>query len=415
MAEGSAVWRPFGQLHEAPMAVAIRGFVVFGAGKQRRNMDKEMNRSFGVRVTFNDHMRDLGEAVMNARAMRAFDIAAESYPIHRLVRCTARRPMEQVFDDLALNAGLAAQRLYAGSLLLDGPGVFVQVDGRRKLAYCSCTFKIWARDIALAEATRVNLFRIVGDERVRNQLFVVDWRMRDRDGDPAAATFEEVADDVLLDEAYPMLGEPVQQFVDRYVRAPESVLILMGPPGTGKTRLVRAILGAMSQHKGDSAEVLYTADKQVLRSDGIFVDFVTGSHDAFVIEDADYLLQPRSEGNADLHRFLMVADGVVRAEGRKLLFTTNVPNAGSIDDALLRPGRCFAAVTVRRLTLEEGGLLAERLCGGDAALTGRVIHCALQTGSRSVSAAEVYQAWRQEAERVASQPQPKLVRFGLSQ
>src|SRR5690606_11149354 len=105
--------------------------------------------------------------------------------------------------------------------------------------------------------------------------------------------------------------------------------------------------------------------KQVLRSDNILVDFMTGSHDAFVIEDADYLLQPRTEGNADLHRFLMVADGAVRAEGRKLLFTTNVPNAGAIDDALLRPGRCFAALAVRRLTAEEGGRLALRLCDGD--------------------------------------------------
>ena len=139
--------------------------------------------------------------------------------------------MEQVFDDLALKAGFAAQRLYAGSLLLDGPGVFVQAEGNRKLAYYSCSFRIWARDVELAEATRANLLRIVGDDRARDQLFVVDWRISGADGELRSSTFEEVADDVLLDEAYPMLGEPVQQFIERYVRAPESVLILRGHRG----------------------------------------------------------------------------------------------------------------------------------------------------------------------------------------
>jgi hypothetical protein len=65
----------------------------------------------------------------------------------------------------------------------------------------------------------------------------------------------------------------------------------------------------------DNAQVLYTADMRALENDEIFVDFITGNHDAFVIEDADHLLMARSNGNVDLHRFLAVADGVVRAQG----------------------------------------------------------------------------------------------------
>jgi hypothetical protein len=48
---------------------------------------------------------------------------------------------------------------------------------------------------------------------------------------------------------------------------------------------------------------------------GLF--FSASTHDAFVIEDADHLLRARTDGNHDLHRFLAVADGVVRAHGRK--------------------------------------------------------------------------------------------------
>ena len=105
----------------------------------------------------------------------------------------------------------------------------------------------------------------------------------------------------------------------------------------------------MSARKADSAKVLYTADKRALESDEIFVEFITGSHDAFVIEDADHLLMARANGNVDLHRFLAVADGGVRAQGRKIIFTTNLPNIGDIDEALVRPGRCFATVRTRAL------------------------------------------------------------------
>lgn len=64
--------------------------------EQENNMDKEMNRPFNVNVTFTDHMRDLGEAVINSRAIHSFDNAAACYPILRLARCVARRPMERV-------------------------------------------------------------------------------------------------------------------------------------------------------------------------------------------------------------------------------------------------------------------------------------------------------------------------------
>ena len=89
-------------------------------------------RPFNVGVTFNHDLYDLGEAVFKTRAIQAFESVATRYPIHRLVRCAVPRALQDVFDDLALNAGLAAQRLESGTLLLDGPGVFVHAEGKRK-------------------------------------------------------------------------------------------------------------------------------------------------------------------------------------------------------------------------------------------------------------------------------------------
>ena len=347
---------------------------------------------FSVNVAFQHDLCDLGEAVIKTRAIQAFDNAATRYPIHRQIRCAASNKLQDVFDDLALNTGLVPQRLDTGSLLLDGDGVFVSAEGYRKAGYCSCTFNVWAASKEVVDQTRATLLRAVGPCRVRDQMFVIDWQFCNSRGTLVNTSFDEIADDDVMDEAYPHLGVPVAHFIERYLSAPETVLILLGPPGMGKTRLVRAILAAMSRRKEDSAIAMYTADKTALEGDEIFVDFITGLHDAFIIEDADHLLQPRTDGNKNLHRFLMIADGVVRAQNRKIIFTTNLPNIRSIDDALLRPGRCFATIQMRTLSRQEADAALSRLLPGDPEAVARASERLFATGVNSRSLAAIYQA-----------------------
>jgi ATPase family associated with various cellular activities (AAA) len=349
-------------------------------------------RQFSVSVAFQHELCDLGEAVIKTRAIQAFDHAGTRYPIHRLIRCAASNKLQDVFDDLALNSGLAPQRLDTGTLLLDGDGVFVSAEGYRKTGYCSCTFNVWAKSKELADQTRATLLRVVGPCRVREQMFVIDWQFCNGRGTLVSTSFDEIADDVVINEAYPHLGAPVAQFIERYLSAPETVLILLGPPGMGKTRLVRAILAAMSRRKEDSAMAMYTADKNALEGDEIFVDFITGLHDAFVIEDADHLLQPRTDGNRNLHRFLMIADGVVRAQSRKIVFTTNLPNIGNIDEALLRPGRCFATIQMRPLSRPETDAVLRRLLPAEPDAVNRAQEALFAAGRSSSSLAAIYRA-----------------------
>ncbi|HEY3518985.1 MAG TPA: ATP-binding protein, partial [Gammaproteobacteria bacterium] len=252
--------------------------------------------------------------------------------------------------------------------------------------YSSGVFEIWAEDVARAERARGELLEIVGPQRLRQEIFTIDWHFWTASSGIASKAVDEIADDELLDEAYPTLA-PVQPLIDGYLRSHETVLVLQGPPGTGKTRLVRAILAAMSRRKGDSAKIMYTADRRALDQDETFVEFITGSHDALVVEDADHLLMPRSDGNDKLHRFLCVADGVVRALGRKIIFTTNLPNIGDIDEALVRPGRCFAVLRTRNLERPEAQHLLAKVLNGDAARAGAVL-----PPDRTVSLASVFRA-----------------------
>jgi len=333
----------------------------------------------------------LAHSIMKARAAQASRVAMASFPIYRYVRCAVRGKVEEVFDDFALQSGLVPQRLFMGDLLLEGPGVFVNLDGCEKAGYCSCSIEIWAESPARAQEVRQILLKIVETRRIQSQSFVIDWYFYNGRG-LTSTSFEELVQEELHDEAYPVLGEPVRDFVRRFLAVDETVLVILGPPGTGKTKLVRAILGELSRRKGEAAEIMYTCDKKALENDEIFTTFITESHEAFVVEDADHILTPREHGNIDLHRFLAIADGVVRAQGRKIIFTTNLPNVGDLDEALLRPGRCFAAIHTRSLTADEGAKLINRLCEGDVERERVAFAEAFPAGVKSASVAGIYRA-----------------------
>lgn len=341
------------------------------------------------RVSWQGKLNSFTQSVVRVRMLRALNREAARYPVFRSVAATVKRGMDEVLDDMALHSGLVAQRLDETSLLLDDADVFVSVSGQRVSVGSSLTIDIWARTLARLEAVRDRLLALGGEHVRRHEMFTIDWRFGG--GGPfglRGVCFDEAAEPALLNEAYPALDGPVDGFVRRFLNARETVLVVLGPPGTGKTRLVRSILSEMSRRKNDSAQVLYTADKKAMESDTIFVGFITGDHDAFVIEDADHLLRARANGNTDLHRFLAIADGVVRAQGRKIIFTTNLPNIADIDEVLVRPGRAFGVLHTRLHTHDEAVALLRVLKG--AAFNDEETEASLAGYPRGISLAGIY-------------------------
>lgn len=349
-------------------------------------------RPNNIGVTLQHEMWDFTDVALKNRLLQAIEQGVSRYPIHRVLRFAARIELEAFFDALALDGRWKAERLDSSSMILDSADFFVSAHGSRKSEYCSCYFGIWAASVEAAESMKAHVLGLAGEARITEPMFSIDWQFLTSKGELQSASIEEMADDVLHDAAYPEIAEGVNAFIDRFLRAEETVLVLQGPPGTGKTRLIRAILGAMSRRKGRDAQALYTGDKKALESDEIFVKFITGWEDAFVVEDADHILKPRVDGNEHLHRFLTIADGVVRSQGRKIIFSTNLPNVGDLDDALIRPGRCFARLNVRELTLEEArGFLVS--VAPDVA--GRV---QLDPAKKTHSLAELYSLLRKSAD-----------------
>lgn len=148
----------------------------------------------------------------------------------------------------------------------------------------------------------------------------------------------------VTDVAYPYIAGGIDKFIDDFKHSSENILLLLGKPGTGKSTFLKYLLSVLKE------DAIVTYDTKILEKDYFFGDFMMGNNGILIMEDADMFLEARTSGNALMHKFLNVGDGLVSAPNKKIVFTTNLESSDNIDKALLRPGRCFSVVNFRPLT-----------------------------------------------------------------
>lgn len=113
--------------------------------------------------------------------------------------------------------------------------------------------------------------------------------------------------------------------------------ILFGPPGTGKTSVVRALASDLSRP-------VYVFDLSAVK-EAIFVERMRGIPPGSIVlfEDIDAIYKgreylPQQDNGTSFSTFINAIDGVVTPPGLIKVFTTN--HMEHLDPALLRPGRC---------------------------------------------------------------------------
>jgi hypothetical protein len=187
----------------------------------------------------------------------------------------------------------------------------------------------------------------------------VEWYYSNTRG-ITSSTLSEIIDDIVYPEAYPYID--LQNYVNKYIFSSSQVLILIGPPGTGKSRLIRYIIRELYYANPNvDSKVFYTGDSKVIEDDEFYIDFLSTDASVLILEDTDLYLKSRADGNNAVTKLLFTSDGLIKGPSKKIILSTNLPNTSSIDDALIRPGRCFDALRTRLLTTSESNCLLDKL------------------------------------------------------
>lgn len=175
---------------------------------------------------------------------------------------------------------------------------------------------------------------------------------------------------------YPYLNTDL--LFKRYFMSDESILLLTGEPGVGKSKLVSLMFKYILENFADmekylnkstmdfederSLNIIYVKNEEILGQDQFWTILNKTDSSIVFLDDADNCLLPRKNGsdvstqsdidrNKFINNLLSFTDGVYK-NNIKFIITTN-RDVKTLDPAALRKGRTFDILNLRNLTPVE--------------------------------------------------------------
>jgi hypothetical protein len=157
---------------------------------------------------------------------------------------------------------------------------------------------------------------------------------------------------------YPNFDFTPAELWEEFRTSSSNVILLIGPPGLGKSSFIRAMLDARGWGDGRTFVVDNT---HALTNHGL-ADYIrlAPRNSVFVTEDSDTMVAKREDGNNNMAALLNATSGIIPTD-TKIIISTNLPNLRRVDEALLRPGRMFRVLEFKPLTIEQGHRVRETL------------------------------------------------------
>lgn len=247
--------------------------------------------------------------------------------------------------------------------------VFSHIQITNRYKYITLHIKLYSSLSDGIESFKTNI-NLLFNEFIKSKenIMSICWYTRGSHG-TTSCDIDEIYMDTIYKESYPYIDN-FNEYIKKYIESEEQILIFLGPPGTGKSRLIRYILNCLSKTVNQKKNIiLYTNDQKTLEADDIYIGFLTRDSIALVAEDIDHHIESREGGSHAIHRILNAADGLVRGFNRKILLSTNAPSIKNLDEALIRPGRCYDVLVTRKLDRTESNQLLITLGKPDVKLT----------------------------------------------
>ncbi len=130
----------------------------------------------------------------------------------------------------------------------------------------------------------------------------------------------------------------IENLANEFMESKDSILILNGKPGTGKSTFLKYIIKNFHTKR----KIAYTKDIEVMKMDDFWQ---RTSSNIILLDDYDLPLDERNEVTSNI---LSSASGIFE-DFPKVIITTN-QNITSIDSAILRPGRCFDVIEMKGMS-----------------------------------------------------------------
>lgn len=170
-------------------------------------------------------------------------------------------------------------------------------------------------------------------------------------------TIQGVRDVKDITKFYPYFDFTPEQFYKEFAASNSNVSLIYGVPGTGKSNWMMEVINARGWD-----DKIYLADRMDVLGHPGFPDFIRELPAGSIVltEDADILVKKRTDGNVSMSALLNATAGIVSRDV-KIIICTNLPSTRDIDDALMRPGRCFRVLKFMNLNGEQANDIREMM------------------------------------------------------